>query len=169
MKIEIKNRWSDAVIYTHEAEGATMRDAVMAAVRQGVSLRDANLRAADLRAADSLVTDRMQSNRKGEEIMNVKPTPTPWYANLQDDGFFDIQDSPNANVANVLCTRFEWPERKEEMHANAAFIVRAVNSHEQLLDVVKEMMQLGDRLVDDIYGYEFVQKAKAALAAAEAP
>ena len=30
MKIEILNRWSNAVIYTHEAEGATMRDAVVA-------------------------------------------------------------------------------------------------------------------------------------------
>jgi hypothetical protein len=29
MKIEILNRWSDAVIYTHEAEGATMRDAAL--------------------------------------------------------------------------------------------------------------------------------------------
>jgi hypothetical protein len=52
MKIEIRNRWSNEVIYTHEAEGATMRDAVLAAVRQGADLRDANLRDADLRDAN---------------------------------------------------------------------------------------------------------------------
>jgi hypothetical protein len=48
MKIEIRNRWSGAVIYTHEAEGATMRDAVLAAVRHGAYLSGAYLSGADL-------------------------------------------------------------------------------------------------------------------------
>ena len=52
MKIEILNRWSDAVIYTHEADGATMRDAVLAARESDADLRGANLRGADLSAAD---------------------------------------------------------------------------------------------------------------------
>lgn len=52
MKIEIRNRWSNAVIYTHEAEDATMRDAVLAAVRQRVSLSAANLSDANLRDAN---------------------------------------------------------------------------------------------------------------------
>jgi hypothetical protein len=62
MKIEIRNRWSDAVIYTHEAEGATMRDAVLAAVRAGVSLSAADLRAANLSAADLSAANLSDAN-----------------------------------------------------------------------------------------------------------
>ncbi|WUR15675.1 hypothetical protein E7V67_011400 [[Empedobacter] haloabium] len=69
-----------------------------------------------------------------------KHTPTPWYANLQPDGFFDIQDGPNLNTASVLCSRFEWPERKEEMHANAEFIVRACNAHDHLVAALQTIL-----------------------------
>jgi hypothetical protein len=51
MKIEIKNRWTDAVIFTHEGEDVTMRDVVLVAVRQGVSLSDADLSGAYLSGA----------------------------------------------------------------------------------------------------------------------
>ena len=37
----------------------------------------------------------------------------------------------------------------------------------ELVDVVKEVFSIGERLVDDVYGYEFVQKAKAVLAKAQ--
>ena len=68
MKIEIRNRWSDAVIFIHEAEGATMRDAVLAAVRQGVSLRAADLRAANLRAADLSDADLRAANLRAADL-----------------------------------------------------------------------------------------------------
>jgi hypothetical protein len=35
-----------------------------------------------------------------------------------------------------------------------------------LLEALQEVFVIGDRLVDDVYGYEFVQKAKAAIAKA---
>ena len=37
----------------------------------------------------------------------------------------------------------------------------------ELVDVVKEVFSIGERLVDDVYGYDFVQKAKAVLAKAQ--
>ncbi len=52
MAIEIRNRWTDAVIYTHNTEGATMRDAVQAAIATRANLTDANLTDADLTGAD---------------------------------------------------------------------------------------------------------------------
>ena len=36
--IEIRNRWSDAVIYTHDVEGETMRQAVLAVREQLVAV-----------------------------------------------------------------------------------------------------------------------------------
>lgn len=74
--------------------------------------------------------------------MDTKHTPTPWYASTQPEGHFDIMDGPNLNTATVLCTRFEFSERKDEMHANAAFIVRACNSHEQLVAALQEAIEI---------------------------
>jgi hypothetical protein len=71
MKIEIRNRWSDAVIFTHEAEGATMRDAVLTAVRQGVSLRAADLSAADLRAADLRAADLRAADLRDADLSDA--------------------------------------------------------------------------------------------------
>jgi hypothetical protein len=50
MKIQIKNRFDNSVIF--ETEAANTREAVLAAISQKVSLRSADLRSADLRSAD---------------------------------------------------------------------------------------------------------------------
>src|SRR5450830_664832 len=73
MKIEIRNRWSGAVIFTHEAEGATMRDAVLAARNSGANLSDADLRGADLidadlRGADLRGADLRGANLRGADL-----------------------------------------------------------------------------------------------------
>ena len=51
-KIEIKNRWTGEVIFSHECEDNTIAKTVMGAVRQPADLRSADLRYADLRYAD---------------------------------------------------------------------------------------------------------------------
>lgn len=81
-----------------------------------------------------------QCDHKGQCICAAcnfnKPqhTPTPWH----------LHDTENATICGpdhlslALC---EARSRKgSENDANAAFIVRAVNSHEALLDVVKEAL-----------------------------
>jgi hypothetical protein len=93
----------------------------------------------------------------------TKHSPMPWYAACWSSHAANTVLVDDASALTGKRTIAEC-DREED----ADFIVRACNAHEQLVDVVKEMMQLGDRLVDDIYGYEFVQKAKAALAAAGA-
>ncbi len=52
MKIEIKNRWTDAVIFSHECEGNTMRITVEAAVAAGASLDGASLNYTSLNGAN---------------------------------------------------------------------------------------------------------------------
>ena len=50
MKFEIKNRWSGQIIYQDEAE--SLKILVLAAIKTGADLQDANLSGADLRSAD---------------------------------------------------------------------------------------------------------------------
>jgi hypothetical protein len=66
--------------------------------------------------------------------MTTKHTPGPWYVfhsahrgRFDDDGpgAFSIGDAPIARSANILCSRYEWPERAEEMKANARLIAAA--------------------------------------------
>ena len=49
-KLEIKNRWTGAVIYS--SSKTTFKDAVVEAVNEGANLRGADLRGADLRGAN---------------------------------------------------------------------------------------------------------------------
>ena len=78
-------------------------------------------------------------------------------------------DAENAALHQDLSdARTGWEQATEAVREAEEVLAKERALRDQMVDVVKEMMQLGDRLVHDIYGYEFVQKAKAALAAAEA-
>ena len=66
--------------------------------------------------------------------MTTKHTPGPWYVfhsahrgRFDDDGpgAFSIGDAQTAYSANILCSRVQWPERAEEMKANARLIAAA--------------------------------------------
>lgn len=90
MNIEILNRWSGAVIYTHEAEGATLRDAVLAAIRAG-----ANLRAADLRAADLSAADLRDANLRAADLSDADLRAADLSdANLRDANLSDANLTP---------------------------------------------------------------------------
>lgn len=51
IKIEIRNRWTGAVVFEYTKEGNTITETVLEAIRRGADLRGANLRDADLRGA----------------------------------------------------------------------------------------------------------------------
>ncbi|WP_367119178.1 pentapeptide repeat-containing protein, partial [uncultured Mucilaginibacter sp.] len=51
MLIEIKNKFTDAVIFNHDVENNTVKLTVEAAVDLKINLSDANLRGADLSGA----------------------------------------------------------------------------------------------------------------------
>lgn len=57
--------------------------------------------------------------------MTTKHTPAPWFANLKNEGGFEITDREDCWEAVVLCTRFAFPEKEEETHANARLISAA--------------------------------------------
>ena len=91
MKIEIRSRFTDAVIYTHEAEDATMRDAVLAAVLQGVSLLSADLRSANLSYADLSYADLSYADLRSANLRSANLS----YANLSyaDLSYADLRDA----------------------------------------------------------------------------
>ena len=68
MAIEINKRFSGAVIYTHNVEGATMREAVEAALASGADLRGANLSGANLRGADLSGANLRSADLSGADL-----------------------------------------------------------------------------------------------------
>ena len=52
IKIEIRNRWTGAVVFEYTKEGNTITETVLEAIRRCANLCDANLCGADLRGAD---------------------------------------------------------------------------------------------------------------------
>jgi hypothetical protein len=74
------------------------------------------------------------------------PTPGPWYARdevcvgptvVHSQGCFEIVDDEDRNRAHVLCTRFPWPDRADEMRANARLIAAAPD----LLDALEDALE----------------------------
>lgn len=57
--------------------------------------------------------------------MTTKHTPGPWFANLKNEGGFEITDREDCWEAVVLCTRFAFAGKEEETHANARLIAAA--------------------------------------------
>ena len=64
--IEIKNRWTGAVLYS--GEHVDVKEAVEAAVKAGATLRDANLGGANLRGADLRGADLGGANLDGADL-----------------------------------------------------------------------------------------------------
>jgi hypothetical protein len=71
-------------------------------------------------------------------------TPGPWHvlplqtgiaAEAQESGSFSIGNSVDENRAIILCSRFPWPERADEMKANAHLIAAAPDLIEALKDL----------------------------------
>ena len=52
IKLQIKSRWTGLVLFEYEKENNTIKDTLIAAVKSGADLRDADLSGAYLRGAD---------------------------------------------------------------------------------------------------------------------
>ena len=90
--IEIKNRWTGAVLYRSET-AETMRQAVEEAVKAGADLSDANLRAADLSDANLSAANLSAANLSYADLS---------YANLSDANLSDADLSDaNLSAANL--------------------------------------------------------------------
>lgn len=119
--------------------------------------------------------NRMNSFPKEDTNMDTKTrkathTPTPWKfvessTNGQPDGAtFWLVDSQDESVANL--SRLGG-KAIEKQRINAAFIVRAVNSHEELLACLKGAMMIVKTLSSD-NDTVFVKEAEQVIAKAEA-
>lgn len=62
IKIEIRNRWTGAVVFEYTKEGNTITETVLEAIRRGANLSDADLSDADLSDADLRCADLRCAN-----------------------------------------------------------------------------------------------------------
>jgi hypothetical protein len=100
-----------------------------------------------------------------------KHTPGPWHvlplqsniaADIQEPGSFSIGNSADVNQAVILCSRFPWLERADEMNANAHLIAAAPELLEALVRV-NSLFTVGiDPRLDDA-----LSSARAAIAKAQ--
>lgn len=108
----------------------------------------------------------------------VKHTPGPWRVAAPPDkvctDYGDDSDFTKNGLAKtvVVCEHRSWMAEGEEF-ANAAFIVKAVNCHNELLEALREMVEAYDGFPTDMSRDEreccriAFGKAEAAIAKAE--
>ena len=102
-----------------------------------------------------------------------KPTPTPWLVERHDDEdgtiAYEIWNHAPAHYHRI-CTVADYSGDNPPAKANAALIVRAVNSHEALKEALRDLLRYEAVLDDDDPKLIAVRaQARAALALAEAP
>ena len=84
----------------------------------------------------------------------VKHTPTPWEIKITQEGFEIVGSANKANYKSVIAWiklgGATWKDTwNKEQEANAEFIVRACNSHEELLEACKEALPLCNEIIRD--------------------
>ena len=108
----------------------------------------------------------------------TKHTPTPWISQgLADSDQADEVGSVTIvgdNLGGLVAVALPWPTERDaaefsRVEANAAFIVRAANAHDALVDALAGLM----RRLDDHFGgdprndWKEQEQARAALASKE--
>lgn len=90
-------------------------------------------------------------------------TPGPWEVlGSEYDGTLYVMPAGVSAGRGGNRTVAVIPEWTENRDANA----RLIDAAPELLEALKEVFVIGEKLVDDVYGYEFRQMAKAAIAKA---
>ena len=95
MKYEIKNRWTDEVLFTCEVpegmeSGVIARHAVETAIAEGANLHGANLHGANLRGANLRDANLRDANLRGANLRCANL----YGANLHDANLNDAKNSP---------------------------------------------------------------------------
>lgn len=89
----------------------------------------------------------------------MKHTPTPWNYDITADNCFNIYcEGTIKTVAIVLFKDVSYMPNEKEAQANAEFIVKAVNSHEDLKDSLKMFIDIANN--PDSYDLVWKLKAK---------
>jgi hypothetical protein len=98
-------------------------------------------------------------------MTQTKHTPTPWYWDAQVWNYDAQLDAPwlvSETKGRPVVLRVDGQGKIHITEANAKFIARACNVHDELLAVLKEVVAIADRKTD------LFDKARAAIAKAEA-
>ena len=91
--------------------------------------------------------------------METKHTPTPWKSNSMEI----FTDAGKTSKRIAFATGYAQGDQNtlDEIRANAAFIVKAVNMHDELVEALQEWLDEADRLgIGKCKGWE---KARAIL------
>ena len=113
-KIEIKSIFGK-VLFTYEAEKATIKDAVEQAVKEKVSLMYADLRSADLRSANLRLADLYSANLRSADLRSADLR----LADLRSADLYSADlssadlSSANLRLANLRSTDLSSAENKE--------------------------------------------------------
>ena len=100
------------------------------------------------------------------ETETAKHTPGPW--EIRDNQEIIVREGGGTVRLIAQCHAGHSPERS----ANAAYIVRACNSHEELLQALKVLLDHTEEQYphfESIRGINDKEKARAAIANAEGP
>jgi hypothetical protein len=92
-----------------------------------------------------------------------KHTPTPWTLEWECEDTGILKDANGEHITHINGSRYFDDRQDEIAHENAAFIVRACNSHYELLASLKACLEV---FGDDANGF-IVKKARDAIAMAE--
>lgn len=76
--------------------------------------------------------------------MSAAHTKGPWFVLSESGCAFQIADNANPNFANILCTRFAWEEKADEMQANAHLMASAPDLLVALQDLADDMSERFD-------------------------
>lgn len=112
-------------------------------------------------------------------MSNTKHTSTPWFAKRESWSTVYIEARIGGGILQEVAACGPTEAGSEQQDANAAFIVRACNSHEQLVAALRGLLAAtdaystvhapdGDDAARMVEYAEALNKARAALAAAEA-
>ena len=109
MKYEIKNRWTEEVLFTCDVpegmeSGMIARHAVETAITDGADLRGADLRGADLRGADLRGADLYGANLRGADLRGADLRGADLYgANLRGADLYGAKNAPM-----IINAGFPW-------------------------------------------------------------
>ena len=87
IKIEIKNRWTGAILFEYEKEDNTIKDTLVEAVKKHAYLRGADLGGADLGGADLRGADLRGAYLRDADLGGAKEIPYIPFACPSDGAF----------------------------------------------------------------------------------
>ena len=97
-EIEIKSIFGE-LLFTYQAENATIKNAVEQAVKEKVSLRSADLRSADLRSADLRSADLHSANLRSADLRSADLRSADLYsADLYSANLRSVKNKEEASL-----------------------------------------------------------------------